>query len=1216
MVRLIKTPVWIKFFSVFLFMLLFGAYVSTFAVFDGNPYTPGSTLDPECAPTDINCKVAGPWLTGSSNIYHNGNVNVGSETSSVSASIGGGFEFENIVTGGTIEIPNYGISMILNNEGNPVIAYYTNDDLVPEPTPFNLINHAEASVTGLVLIICLDSECADSEIQNFESDIFDMYGSSVGDYETPSIKIGSDGFVRMAYANANFLMYAECNDEICSDPEITIIKDVLDGGESNGAYGLNTTFSLDENDNPYILYIPGYSSGDDDRIVLARYTGTGIEDTCDDPNWKCVFVPSGGYGLSGGEGNYIKSNSSSASFLDSNNRLNFLAWSGNMWNGGNYEFGLFTCNDIDCTAPIFSYLTPYTEGFTQVNMIINKDSNDNPYIAFSSTDWGYGSDIFLFRFIGSGDGINNCSDYFDDTDYNYNWSCDAVVSKLDTESNTLTDFKLDSDNNPRITYVKQLNDSPYTSSAYFVKCTNSSCSNKEEVEIFNLDTDNWDYYQSPVSMSMGNDDLAYLSYGYITNPEENNIYEFKIDREVISESVEFNPDGDDFFTFGDVGIKNNLFIDGDIISQGGIYLNDIELDDINNVLYNVDGDLYWNGAIVNTGVIEIPVSLLGSTSILGTETWLGTDPNNMGGASTQETVFIGDNSGFNASSSWFSNFIGYQAGYEAQNSSNSNFLGVFAGYQASNSPDSNFIGYYAGYGSAGSVRTNFIGYSAGRSSDNADYSNFLGYYAGSSAGAAQDSNFLGRYAGQNATWAHNSNFFGQQAGQWASQASQSNFFGYYTGESATNASNSNFIGNYAGNNATSASYSNFIGFTAGRDATLATKSNFIGYGTANHATNAANSIFIGTDSGRDDTVNNTATYNDTSTFANTSILLGHKTRTGGFSNSIAIGAYATNTAVNQFMIGSTTRPINTTVWKGTSVTATLDTATGLITTSDERLKTNIHKLNNNTDYYELNTDDSDLDKDINNEEVSIGDMTVLEKVVSIIPVRYDWRDNPEDEYSYTEDLTPKNIGFIAQNLELYFPEVVYTGTDENEYKGVNYANMTPILVEAIREMDLKVKSFEDFEAEVNTFRDNLGAWLANAENKIIRIFTGEICLTDGSEEGPVCLNANELRELKRTLNTETDSNANQSDDEDSNGEQNPPTATCSDGLMNQDETGVDEGGVCVIPDPTCTDGILNQDETEIDTGGVCTLPADPTCSDGIMNQDEIGIDEGGVCTPA
>jgi len=49
-----------------------------------------------------------------------------------------------------------------------------------------------------------------------------------------------------------------------------------------------------------------------------------------------------------------------------------------------------------------------------------------------------------------------------------------------------------------------------------------------------------------------------------------------------------------------------------------------------------------------------------------------------------------------------------------------------------------------------------------------------------------------------------------------------------------------------------------------------------------------------------------------------------------------------------------------------------------------------------------------------------------------------------------------------------------------------------------------------------------------------------------------------------------------------------PTATCTDGIQNQNETGVDCGGTC---DPcivaNCTDGIQNQDETGVDCGGSC-----------------------------
>lgn len=75
--------------------------------------------------------------------------------------------------------------------------------------------------------------------------------------------------------------------------------------------------------------------------------------------------------------------------------------------------------------------------------------------------------------------------------------------------------------------------------------------------------------------------------------------------------------------------------------------------------------------------------------------------------------------------------------------------------------------------------------------------------------------------------------------------------------------------------------------------------------------------------------------------------------------------------------------------------------------------------------------------------------------------------------------------------------------------------------------------------------------------------------------------------------------------------------TCSDGIQNQTETGVDCGGSCVacITTGTCWDGIQNQGETGIDCGGPSCLPCSttPTCFDGIQNQGEAGIDCGGPC---
>ena len=48
---------------------------------------------------------------------------------------------------------------------------------------------------------------------------------------------------------------------------------------------------------------------------------------------------------------------------------------------------------------------------------------------------------------------------------------------------------------------------------------------------------------------------------------------------------------------------------------------------------------------------------------------------------------------------------------------------------------------------------------------------------------------------------------------------------------------------------------------------------------------------------------------------------------------------------------------------------------------------------------------------------------------------------------------------------------------------------------------------------------------------------------------------------------------------------------------------------------SCSDGIMNRSEEGVDCGGLCT-PCEERCNDGVMNGDETGIDCGGIsCSP-
>jgi hypothetical protein len=129
---------------------------------------------------------------------------------------------------------------------------------------------------------------------------------------------------------------------------------------------------------------------------------------------------------------------------------------------------------------------------------------------------------------------------------------------------------------------------------------------------------------------------------------------------------------------------------------------------------------------------------------------------------------------------------------------------------------------------------------------------------------------------------------------------------------------------------------------------------------------------------------------------------------------------------------------NDTLWYKLRVawwSAAVDAWQSWTTTSDRRLKKNIIKLDD-----------------------------VLDKLLNLRWVYY----NTLDE----NDLDPKHIWFIAQELEKYYPEVVIT--TESWYKWVDYWRLTAILVEAIKEMKLKNdKEIFELKNDIKILKDEI-----------------------------------------------------------------------------------------------------------------------------------------------
>ncbi len=105
----------------------------------------------------------------------------------------------------------------------------------------------------------------------------------------------------------------------------------------------------------------------------------------------------------------------------------------------------------------------------------------------------------------------------------------------------------------------------------------------------------------------------------------------------------------------------------------------------------------------------------------------------------------------------------------------------------------------------------------------------------------------------------------------------------------------------------------------------------------------------------------------------------------------------------------------------------------LVQTSDANLKTNIQNLSDS-----------------------------LAKILELRGVTFNWKNRVDEK---------ENIGFIAQEVEKIFPELVY---GEDGSKSVNYVSLVPVLVEAVKELDEKNK---ELEARLEKLEKRLGTGL-------------------------------------------------------------------------------------------------------------------------------------------
>ena len=106
---------------------------------------------------------------------------------------------------------------------------------------------------------------------------------------------------------------------------------------------------------------------------------------------------------------------------------------------------------------------------------------------------------------------------------------------------------------------------------------------------------------------------------------------------------------------------------------------------------------------------------------------------------------------------------------------------------------------------------------------------------------------------------------------------------------------------------------------------------------------------------------------------------------------------------------------------------------------------------------------------------SMDSSEVLEKILQLDGVSYilDLANNQHPSFTGNEESLVKQLGFIAQDVELLFPEVV--STDADDFKGIQYARFAPILVEGLKQLTAEVRALheENVQLKLRIEEDNL-----------------------------------------------------------------------------------------------------------------------------------------------
>jgi uncharacterized protein YneR len=375
---------------------------------------------------------------------------------------------------------------------------------------------------------------------------------------------------------------------------------------------------------------------------------------------------------------------------------------------------------------------------------------------------------------------------------------------------------------------------------------------------------------------------------------------------------------------------------------------------------------------------------------------------------TPENYFIGHRAGQNNTTGTKNSVIGFESAISNTEGSDNVFIGYQSGYSNVLGLNNIFIGSKAGYSNIGEIQTTpyYLAYGS--------YNMFIGNQAGYSNVSGWTNLFLGMSSGYGNISGSDNTFVGNFSGESNVDGVENVSLGAFSGRSNQTGWHNVYAGFYSGNQ-NIASSNTFVGAYAGADNVNGYNNIMVGKSAGQNSDGSMN-VFIGNYAGYSVTGSNKLFIENS---AGLNPLIG-----GDFS--------ARRVGINRMPV-TYTLEVGGTIWaNGSTITA------GVAVWSDARYKKEITPLTGS-----------------------------LEKILKVNGVSFEWR---RSEFPYLNFPEGKQIGVIAQDIEMIFPELIHT--DPSGYKSVSYEKLTPILVEAVREQQ---KIIERQQGELDNIKAELEA---------------------------------------------------------------------------------------------------------------------------------------------